>query len=102
MKTNMVKWIVATVIVHAGLSAFANSAAKNQEVLVSVKGMVCGFCAQGITKKFNAEAAVAKIDVSLEKKLVKIDLKAGQDLADAQIEKLLKESGYNIEKIERP
>jgi mercuric ion binding protein len=70
-------------------------------VKVSVKGMVCGFCAQGITKKFNAEASVSKVDVSLENKLVTIDLKDGQELADNKIEGILKDSGYTVEKIER-
>ena len=63
--------------------------------------MVCGFCAQGITKKFKAEASVAKVDVSLETKLVTIDLKDNQDLGDNKIETILKDAGYNIEKIER-
>lgn len=72
-----------------------------KEVKVSVKGMVCGFCAQGITKKFKAESAVEKVDVSLEKKLVTINLKDGTDLDDNRIETILKESGYNVEKIDR-
>lgn len=79
----------------------AFSFAEGKEIKVSVKGMVCGFCAQGITKKFLAEATVQKVDVSLEKKLVTIDLKEGQELTDDKIDMLLKESGYNIEKIDR-
>lgn len=75
--------------------------AAGKEIKVSVKGMVCAFCAQGITKKFKAEPAVAKIDVSLEKKLVTIDLKDGQDIEDKKIETLLTESGYNVEEIDR-
>jgi mercuric ion binding protein len=75
--------------------------AAGQEVKVTVKGMVCGFCAQGITKKFKAESAVEKVDVSLEKKLVTIDFKEGQDLADKKIESILTDSGYNVEKIDR-
>jgi hypothetical protein len=39
--------------------------------------------------------------VSLEKKIVTLDFKDGQDLPDNQIEALLKESGYNVEKIDR-
>lgn len=75
--------------------------ASSKEIKVSVKGMVCGFCAQGITKKFKAESAVDKVDVSLEKKLVTIDLKTNQDLTDSRIETILKDSGYNVEKIDR-
>jgi periplasmic mercuric ion binding protein len=75
--------------------------AAEKEITATVNGMVCGFCAQGITKKFGAEASVSKVDVSLEKKVVKINLKEGQDLDDKTIEKLLQEAGYNVEKIER-
>jgi copper chaperone CopZ len=63
--------------------------------------MVCGFCAQGITKKLSAEDSVEKVDVSLEKKTVKISLKDGKDLDDKVLEKILKDSGYNVEKISR-
>lgn len=72
-----------------------------KEIRAVVNGMVCGFCAQGITKKFNAEESVAKVAVSLEKKVVTIALKDGKQIDDKQIEKLLKESGYKVEKIER-
>ena len=71
------------------------------QITATVNGMVCGFCAQGITKKFNAEPAVKHVDVSLEKKIVKIDLKDGQNLDDKTVEKILKDSGYNVEKIVR-
>lgn len=73
----------------------------DKEVIVNVKGMVCAFCAQGITKKFKAEPTVSNVDVSLEKKIVKLTIKEGQELPDAKIESLLKDSGYTVEKIKR-
>ena len=75
--------------------------AAGKDVKIAVKGMVCGFCAQGITKKFKAEPSVAKVDVSLENKLVTLGLKDGQDISDEKIKTLLKDAGYNIDKIER-
>ena len=77
------------------------SFANGKEAKVFVKGMVCGFCAQGIAKKFKAEPSVDKVDVSLELKTVTLDFKDGQDLADSRIETILKDSGYNVEKIDR-
>ena len=77
------------------------SFAAEKEIKVSVKGMVCGFCAQGIEKKFKAEPSVQKVDVSLETKLVTIDLKDGKEIDNGKIEKILKDAGYNVEKIER-
>lgn len=81
---------------------FPNSTfAAEKEITAVVKGMVCAFCAQGITKKFKAESVVSYVDVSLEKKTVKLKIKEGQDLSDTKIENLLKDSGYNVEKISR-
>jgi len=98
MKT-MFALIIANLLGFNSLAAEKTSTLK--EVRATVNGMVCGFCAQGITKKFSAEESVAKIDVSLEKKVVTIGLKDGKSIDDKQIEKLLKESGYTVEKIER-
>ena len=88
---------LVVLLISASMSSFAFA----KEVKVSVKGMVCAFCAQGITKKFKAEPAVSKVDVSLEKKIVTIDLKDGQDISDEKINSILTDSGYNVEKIER-
>ena len=63
---------------------------------VGVKGMVCSFCAQGITKKFKAQPEVADVDVSLENKFVKITYKEGQKLSQEKIAALLKDAGYEV------
>lgn len=79
----------------------ATQALAGKEISATVNGMVCGFCAQGITKKLNAESAVEKVDVSLEKKVVTIKLKEGKDLDDKRLQEILKESGYTVESIAR-
>ncbi len=66
---------------------------------ITVKGMVCSFCSQGITKKFK-DAGVKTVNVSLEKHLVELELADGQKLDDNQITTLLKDAGYGVEKIE--
>ena len=84
------------------LTLFASSVlAAGNDVHITVKGMVCAFCAQGITKKFKAEPAVGTVNVSLEKKSVDLSLKSGQTLSDDVIQKVLTDSGYTVEKIER-
>lgn len=93
----MARFLLATCLFFSSLSVFAG----NREIKVSVKGMVCAFCAQGITKKFKGEPSVDKVDVSLEKKLVTIDLKDGKDISNEKIESILKESGYTVETIAR-
>lgn len=75
--------------------------AAGKEVKIGVHGMVCGFCAQGITKKFKAEAAVESVDVKLGEKRVNLKLKDQQDISDDRIRQILIDSGFNVDKIER-
>ena len=85
----------------AFIAAFIPAAVSAKTIEVHVNGMVCAFCGQGITKKLSARPEVKKVDVSLKDKIVKIDLAENKDLNDAEIEKILKDSGYQVEKIER-
>ncbi|AZZ37292.1 heavy metal transporter [Bdellovibrio sp. qaytius] len=64
------------------------------QIKVGVKGMVCAFCAQGIEKKFLGQKEVAKVEVSLENKFVKLTFKDGQSLPKEKIAEVLKEAGY--------
>ena len=47
---------------------------------VTVKGMVCSFCAQGLEKKFKEQKEVKEIQVSLEQKFIKIKFHEGKSL----------------------
>ena len=75
------------------ITVFSSASFAASEV-VGVKGMVCAFCAQGITKKFQALPEVEKVDVSLTDKKVTLTYKEGKSLPHEKIETLLKESGY--------
>jgi mercuric ion binding protein len=70
-----------------------------EKVEITVKGMVCSFCSQGITKKFNDEK-VKSVNVDLGKHLVTIELNEGQKLTNEKITQILTDSGYGVEKIE--
>ena len=76
-----------------------------EKINITVKGMVCSFCSQGITKKFNEQPAVKSVNVNLDTHLVTIELKddqkLGQKLDDKLIENILKDAGYGIEAINR-
>jgi copper chaperone CopZ len=72
-----------------------------EQVNVTVKGMVCSFCSQGITKKFKAQHQVKDVNVNLDTHLVTIELKDDQKLEDSLIETLLKDAGYGVEAITR-
>lgn len=84
------------------LSFFYGSVfAANKVITLTVKGMVCSFCAQGIEKKLTAEPAVESVKVSLKDKTVILTLKEGKELSNDKIKSLLKDAGYTVEKIDR-
>ena len=63
--------------------------AKKNEIKILVNGMVCSFCAQGITKSFKKHKSVQHVQVSLEKKLVKLELKKNKKISDKTITKII-------------
>ena len=98
MKIKIPLLAILTAVIGTASSALAS----DREIQVTVKGMVCAFCAQGITKKFSADPAVSHVDVSLEKHRVTLALKDNQTIADEKITGVLKDAGYTVEKISRP
>jgi copper chaperone CopZ len=70
-------------------------------VEMDVNGLVCAFCAQGIEKKLRAFPATADVVVSLEKKLVAVALKPGQDISDSELTAALTNAGYSVKAIHR-
>jgi len=88
---------LVSLMMLGSLSAFATE----KEVKVNVNGMVCAFCAQGISKKFSNDASVEKVNVSLENKIVTLKLKDGKAITDDTIKKVLKDAGYSVSSIQR-
>lgn len=68
---------------------------------MTVNGLVCGFCAQGIEKTLRKNPATADVVVSLEDRLVAVATKDGQDISDEELRKALTDSGYDVKAIER-
>jgi copper chaperone CopZ len=81
------------------LAVAANSTAATIEM--TVNGLVCAFCAQGIEKKLRKFPATADVVVSLEHRLVAVFLKDGQDIPDADLRKALTDAGYTAKAISR-
>lgn len=86
----MKKLIVAILL----LSTTAFAKPLTGEVHVQVKGMVCAFCAQGLTKAFKKLPEVENVKVSLEGKFVHLSLKKDKSLEDTKILETIKDAGY--------
>ena len=76
-------------------------AGETADIQVTVKGMVCSFCVQGLEKTFGGESSVEKVTVNLDDSLVSVWLKDELSLADERIQTLINDSGYNVDKIIR-
>jgi periplasmic mercuric ion binding protein len=68
---------------------------------MTVNGLVCAFCAQGIEKKLKKFPATAEVVVSLEHRLVAVSVKDGEEISDADLRKALTDAGYTIKAISR-
>ena len=87
--------------VLAGLLIAGSVSVNAATVEMHVNGLVCAFCAQGIEKRLRKLPATADVVVSLERRLVAVALKDGQDIGDADLRKALTDAGYTVTAIER-
>ena len=86
--------LVVTLLVAAASSTAAT-------IEMTVNGLVCAFCAQGIEKKLKKFPATAEVVVNLEHRLVAVALKDGQDIPDPELRKALTDAGYTVKSIAR-
>jgi copper chaperone CopZ len=79
------------------LACTANAAT----IEMTVNGLVCAFCAQGIEKTLRKNPATEDVIVSLEDRLVAIATKTGADIPDEVLRKALTDAGYDVKAISR-
>ena len=84
-------------IALAGLSSLASA----KTIEMDVNGLVCAFCAQGIEKTMKTFPATEAVFVSLENRIVAVQLKGGTDIDDARLRKAITDSGYTVVAIRR-
>lgn len=84
---------ILILMLSLSLNAFA------QKVVVSVPGMVCQMCVQGMKKNFKTAVKNSDKDlvVDLDKKTVTVNLK--EIISEKEIKERVNDAGYNAEKI---
>jgi mercuric ion binding protein len=87
-------------ILFLALLGFA-SIASARTIEMDINGLVCAFCAQGIEKTLKGFPATAGVFVSLEHRIVAVQLKDGQDIADAALTTAITNAGYKLVAIRR-
>jgi copper chaperone CopZ len=91
----MKKLITTTALLIAALPSWAATSMK-----VTVNGMVCAFCAQGIEKRLSKMSATQAVFVDLKRKTVLVQAKDGQALDGKAISAEIVDSGYDVVKLE--
>ena len=79
----------------------ASSSASARTVEMDVNGLVCAFCAQGIEKTLREFPATADVYVSLENRIVAIELAEGAGIDDATLRTAITDAGYTVVALRR-
>jgi copper chaperone CopZ len=99
MKSFTTKSIAAYAIFYWVSGLFSlNYAAES--VKVTVNGMVCAFCAQGIEKRLTKLPTTKAVFVDLKQRTVAVEAKDGQKLDNQVISSEITEAGYDVVKLE--
>lgn len=69
---------------------------------ISVNGMVCSFCAQGIEKRLKAMPGAETVHIDLSKGLVEITARQGASIDTATLRKAIRDAGYDVRRIDGP
>ena len=74
---------------------FVEGLAHSQIAIVSVKGMVCDFCARGIERTFKRDSDVIKVDVDLSNGKVLIAFKTNRTIDFDDVKEKILANGQN-------
>lgn len=92
MKTSLI-------LAAAGL-LFMASAQATTTTKITVNGMVCAFCAQGIEKKLTAMPQTRAVYVDLGEKIVAVEAREGQTIDVDKVRAEIQDAGYDVVKVE--
>jgi copper chaperone len=100
----MKKYLVQVgMVLSIGIGSMSATLAQSQSaksVKVFIKGMVCSFCAQGLIGAFKRVEGVSTVQASLDEGSITLQFVGSTGITDDQIAKIVKDSGYEVKKIE--
>jgi copper chaperone CopZ len=89
-----------TILSMALLIAAASAAHAATTTKITVNGMVCAFCAQGIEKRLTALPQTQGVYVNLARKVVAVEAKPGQSFDEAKLRAEIRDAGYDVVSVE--
>lgn len=91
---------VTLLTTHVTAQAQAQAQAASTAVKITVNGMVCAFCAQGIEARLKQMPETADLYINLKQKVVAVQPKPGATLALDKIRAEVADAGYEVSSIE--
>jgi len=92
-----VRWVAGLALAAWTSLAVAQDATTAK---VSVNGMVCAFCAQGIEKRVRALPETGPLYINLARKVVAVQPKEGKTLDLERLKREIQEAGYEVTTVE--
>ncbi len=83
------------------VSANAQNAVSDPDVVLKTRGMVCSFCVQGVEKKLLGLKSVRKVSVQLKVAAVHVWVHDGQTVSDEEFKSAIEAAGYNLTDVVR-
>ena len=97
---NAISKSLVAALVSFALTAFATFSFAATTTKITVNGMVCAFCAQGIEKRLSKLPATKAVYVDLKQKIVAVEAKDGMSLDDKKLKAEITDAGYDVVKME--
>ena len=72
-----------------------------RQIQVTILGMSCPFCAYGVQQKLKKLEGVKELTVELKTGLATLTLEEGADISNEQLQKTVKDAGFEVAKIVR-
>jgi mercuric ion binding protein len=89
------KFFTLSALAFSSASSFAATTTK-----ITVNGMVCAFCAQGIEKRLSKLPETKAVFVDLKQKTVAVEAKEGKTLDEKKLKAEITDAGYDVVKME--
>jgi cation transport ATPase len=70
---------------------------KAEEINLTINGMVCAFCAQGLADLARSFDPVQQAYVDMDNRLVVLSIKPDSSMSDDQVREYVKDAGYDLE-----
>jgi mercuric ion binding protein len=89
-------------VVAASVWAAAALGAMDDGIKVFVKGLVCAYCAQGLTRTVKKHPFVDELEVDVGKGVMVVKLKPGKTLSAKDFAALVADAGFVMDHVEYP